>query len=71
MYSLVHTATLCGIDSALVTVEADISSGMPMFSMVGFLSSEVKESKDRVRTAMKNCGYEMPVKKITVNFSWE
>ena len=69
MYSLVHTATLCGIDSALVTVEADISSGMPMFSMVGFLSSEVKESKDRVRTAMKNCGYEIPVKKITVNFS--
>ena len=69
MYSLVHTATLCGIDSVLVAVEADISNGMPMFSMVGFLASEVKESKDRVRTAMKNCGYEMPVKKITVNFS--
>ncbi len=69
MYSIVHTAILCGIDSTLIAVEADISSGMPMFSMVGFLASEVKESKDRVRTAMKNCGYELPVKKITVNFS--
>ncbi len=69
MYSVVHTAMVCGIDSALIAVEADISNGMPMFSMVGFLASEVKESKDRVRTAMKNCGYELPVKKITVNFS--
>lgn len=69
MYSIVHTATLRGIDSMMVAVETDISNGMPMFSMVGFLASEVKESKDRVRTAMKNCGYELPIKRITVNFS--
>ena len=69
MYSYVHTAMVCGIDSMMISVEADISNGMPMFSMVGFLSSEVKESKDRVRTALKNTGYELPVKRITINFS--
>lgn len=69
MYSVVHTAMLYGIDSLLIAVEVDISNGMPMFSMVGFLASEVRESRDRVRTAMKNCGYELPVKKITVNLS--
>ncbi len=69
MYSLVHTATICGIDSMMISVEADISNGMPMFSMVGFLASEVKESRDRVRTALKNTGFELPVKRITVNFS--
>lgn len=69
MYSYVYTATTCGIDSMMISVEADISNGMPMFSMVGFLSSEVKESKDRVRTALKNAGVELPVKRITINFS--
>ncbi|MDD6195218.1 MAG: YifB family Mg chelatase-like AAA ATPase [Lachnospiraceae bacterium] len=69
MYSFVHTAIICGIDSMIISVEADISNGMPMFSMVGFLSSEVKESKDRVRTALKNTGFELPVKRITINFS--
>ena len=69
MYSIVHTAVLCGIEARKVAVEADISNGMPVFEMVGFLSSEVKEAKDRVRTALKNCGYELPVKRITVNLS--
>lgn len=49
-------------------VEADISDGMPLFEMVGFLSSEVKESKERVRTALRNSGYILPPKRITVNF---
>jgi magnesium chelatase family protein len=65
----VHTAVIYGIDSCLVTVEADISNGMPVFDMVGFLAAEVRESRDRVRTALKNCGYELPVKRITVNLS--
>ncbi len=69
MYCIVNTAITLGLDSVPVSVEADICNGMPMFSMVGFLASEVKESKDRVRTALNNCGYELPVKKITVNFS--
>jgi len=49
-------------------VEADVSDGMPIFEMVGFLSSEVKESKERVRTALRNSGYMLPAKRITINF---
>ena len=69
MYSIVNTATVFGIDSKIISVEADISDGMPMFDMVGYLSSEVKEAKERVRAALKNEGYALPVKRITVNLS--
>lgn len=58
-----------GIDSRIVHVETDISEGMPLFSMVGFLSNEVKEAKERVRTALKNLGIHLPIKRITVNIS--
>ena len=51
MYSIVSTAIVHGIDSIPVQVEADVSNGMPYFEMVGFLGAEVKESKERVRTA--------------------
>lgn len=69
MYSSVETAILHGIYSIPVLVEADVSDGLPMFEMVGFLASEVKESKERVRTALKNSGYLLPPKRITVNFT--
>lgn len=68
MYSVVSTAMIQGIKSIPVFVEADVSEGMPLFEMVGFLSSEVKESKERVRTALRNSGYILPPKRITVNF---
>lgn len=69
MYSIINTATVFGIDSKLISVEADISEGMPIFEMVGYLSSEVKEAKERVRAALKNEGYSLPVKRITINLS--
>ena len=69
MYSVVNTATIFGIDSKIISVEADISEGMPIFEMVGYLSSEVKEAKERVRAALKNEGYALPIKRITVNLS--
>jgi len=69
LYSVVNTATIFGIDSKLISVEADISEGMPIFEMVGYLSSEVKEAKERVRSALKNAGYSLPIKRITVNLS--
>ncbi len=69
MYSIVNTATIFGIDSKLISVEADISEGMPIFEMVGYLSSEVKEAKERVRAALKNAGYALPIKRITINLS--
>ena len=67
MYSVISTAILNGIDGVPCCVEADISEGMPVFEMVGYLSSEVREAKERVRTALKNCGFHLPIKRITIN----
>ena len=58
-----------GIEGFCVRVEADISDGMPMFELVGYLSGEVREARERVRTALKNSGYDFPVKRITLNLS--
>lgn len=69
MYSSVTTAVLRGVEAVLVQVEADVSAGLPTFEMVGFLSAEVKEAKERVRTALRNCGYQLPAKRITISFS--
>ncbi len=69
MYSTTLTAMLDGIRAVLVTVEADISAGMPVFNLVGFLSPEVREAKDRVKTALHNSGISLPAKRITVNLS--
>jgi len=69
MYSCVTGSTVTGIDGALVNVEADVSDGLPMFVMVGYLSSSVREAGERVRTALKNSGYHMPPKRVTINIS--
>ncbi len=69
MYSTVISGGLRGIYSYLVQVEVDISQGLPGFEMVGYLGSEVKEAKERVRVALKNAGFVMPAGKITVNIS--
>lgn len=69
MYSIVSTAIISGIHSVPVQVEADVSDGMPMFEMVGFLASEVKEARERVRAALRNSGCYLPAKRITVNLS--
>lgn len=66
---MVKTAIVRGMESVCVQVEADVSDGMPMFEMVGFLSSEVKEARERVRTALHSSGYKIPAKRITVNLS--
>ncbi len=69
MVSTVTTAAICGIEARRVSVEADISSGLPCFVMVGFLGSEVKEAQDRVRTALVNSGFRMPSARVTVSLS--
>lgn len=69
MFSSVLSACITGIDSNFVYVEADVGNGMPIFEMVGYLSSEVKEAKERVRAAVRNSGIDMPPKRITVNLS--
>lgn len=69
MYSSVTTVILHGMEPIKVQVETDISDGLPLFEMVGFLTSEVKEAKERVRTALRNSGYKIPAKRITINLS--
>ena len=66
---MVTTAVTRGMETVCIRAEADVSDGLPMFEMVGFLSSEVKEARERVRTALHNCGYKIPAKRITVNLS--
>lgn len=69
MYSRVITGTIYGIGSRLAYVETDCSKGMPSFEMVGQLSGEVKEAKERVRVALKNAGMEIPPTRLTVSIS--
>lgn len=69
MYSKVYSAAIRGIEMEIVAVETDVSDGLPSFEMVGLLNSEVKEARERVRSAIKNTGYLLPPKRITVNLS--
>lgn len=69
MFSAVVSAAICGIESRKIIVEADVGDGLPVFSMVGYLASEVREAQDRVRTALRNAGFRFPAKRITVNLS--
>ena len=69
MFSTVLSATLRGLCVEFVHVEADTSNGLPMLHMVGYLSSEVKEAGERVRSAIRNSGMILPAKKIVINLS--
>lgn len=69
MLSKVRTTTLTGIDGVEVLVEVDVGNGLPSFTIVGLPAESVEESKERVRAAIKNSGYEFPIRKITVNLA--
>ena len=69
MVSTVLTGAVYGVGGYLITVEVDMAEGLPCIDMVGFLGSEVKESADRVRVAIKNGGYVIPPKRFTINLS--
>ena len=69
MYSRVITGAVHGISSYLLQVETNITSGLPSFHMVGFMSSEVREAGERVRVALKNVGIPLPAARITVNLA--
>ena len=69
MFSKINSICLRGMEGKNVAVEADVSDGLPTFTMVGFPSAQVKEAQDRVRTALKNNGIALPPKRITVNFA--
>ncbi len=65
----VRSAAVFGLKVEFVNVEADVGNGLPIFHMVGYLSSEVKEAGERVRTAIRNSELDFPAKKIVINLS--
>ena len=69
MLAKVNSAALFGIDALRVEVEIDLASGLPQLATVGLAEGAVRESKDRIRAAIKNCGYSFPTKKITINLA--
>ena len=69
MYSTVVSASICGIESRRVVVEADVSDGLPSFNLVGFLASETREAAERVRAALKNSGVRLSPQHVTVNLA--
>ncbi len=69
MYSKVKSSTLCGLDAVEVTVESDVAFGLPSLNIVGLPDTAIRESKERVRTAIANSGFSFPDKRVTVNLS--
>jgi len=69
MLARLRTAAVVGIDACPVHVEVDVSFGLPTFTMVGLPDASVRESRDRVRSAIRNSGFEFPAHKITVNLA--
>lgn len=69
MLSIVRSMTLHGLEGILIDVEVDISSGMPCFDIVGLPDTNIRESKERVRTAIKNCEIELLSRKYIINLS--
>ena len=69
MVAKTYSMGLYGMEAFPVEVEADLSKGLPAFELVGLPDAAVKESRDRVRAALKNCGFEFPVSRITMNLA--
>ncbi|HQH64331.1 MAG TPA: magnesium chelatase domain-containing protein, partial [Clostridiales bacterium] len=69
MFAKVNSIGIFGMETYMVEVEADLSQGLPRFDIVGLPDTSVSESRDRVRAAVKNCGFTFPVSRITVNLA--
>ena len=69
MISKVISSSILGVDAYIVEVEVDVATGLPQFTTVGLPDGAVRESKERVRSAIKNCGFEFPQRRITVNLA--
>lgn len=69
MFSSIYGADVSGIEARVICIEADVGDGLPVFDMVGYLASAVKEARERVRIAIRNMGVHFPAKRITVNLS--
>lgn len=69
MYGNIHSACLHGIEGSLINVEIDLASGLPQTHIIGLPDSAVRESVERVRAALGNCGYRYPQQRITINLA--
>src|SRR6187399_1891254 len=69
MLACMRTAAVFGVEASAVQVEVDVSFGLPSFTMVGLPDASVRESRDRVRAAIRNSGFEFPSHRITINLA--
>ena len=69
MFTSVYSLGLFGMETFLVETECDLSGGLPRFDIVGLPDTAVSESRERVRSSIKNCGMDFPVSRITVNLA--
>ena len=69
MYAKINGATIDGLQGYIVTVEVDISAGLPSLDIVGLPNQSVKESRERVKAAIRNSGFEFPMRRIVVNLA--
>ena len=69
MICSVYSFSVSGIEASVIKVETDVSGGLPGLDLVGYLAGEVREARERVRVAIKNSGFYVPAKRITVNLS--
>ncbi len=69
MIAKVNSCAVNGIDAIVVEVEVDIAFGLPVFTIVGLAEAAVKESRERVRSAVKNSGYTFPMDRVTINLA--
>src|SRR5262245_18354006 len=69
MLASLRTATIFGVDACVVSVEVDVSFGLPFFTMVGLPDASVRESRHRVKSAIRNSGFDFPPPRVTVNLA--
>ena len=69
MLAQVLTASLLGVDGVVVRVEVDVAFGLPGMTIVGLAGSAVQEARERVRAAIRNAGFEVPSRRVTVNLA--
>jgi len=69
MLAKILSCALCGLEGTLVEAEVDISPGLPSFTVVGLPDAAVQEARERVRAAIRNSGFNFPLKRITVNLA--
>ena len=69
MLARVQSAAVLGVDAYMVDVEVDLASGLPSFSTVGLPHGAVREGRERVGAALVNAGFQLPLKRITVNLA--